>query len=58
MNIIYEDKNIIVCQKNVGELSEASASQSSLASEIEKKYGYAGVIHRLDLNVGGAILHL
>lgn len=57
MNILYEDKNIIVCQKNVGELSEASRTQSSLANQIENTYGYAGVIHRLDLNVGGAIVY-
>ncbi|MBR3933190.1 MAG: RNA pseudouridine synthase [Clostridia bacterium] len=57
MNIIYENQNIVVCQKEIGENSEKSASIPSLANKVEQKYGYAGVIHRLDTNVGGAIIY-
>lgn len=57
MNILYEDKDIIICSKEVGLLSEISPEKPSLANEIQNTFGYAGVIHRLDTNVGGAILY-
>lgn len=57
MNILYEDKDILVCRKDAGFVSELSDSKPSLANEILQKYGYAGIIHRLDMNVGGAILY-
>jgi len=57
MNILYEDSDILVCQKEAGFSSEISHSLPSLANEVLQKYGYVGVIHRLDMNVGGAILY-
>ena len=57
MNILYEDKNLIICQKSPGFVCEASDTIPSLANEIQEKYGYAGVIHRLDMNVGGCVLY-
>lgn len=57
MDILYEDKNIVVCKKEVGLNSEYSNSKPSLANMVQEKYGYAGVIHRLDVNVGGAIVY-
>ncbi len=57
MNVLYEDKNLVICQKEVGFVSELSDKCPSLANEVLQKYGYAGVIHRLDMNVGGAILY-
>ena len=57
MNILYEDKDIIICTKKVGMLSEISASHTSLANEVQSLFGYCGIIHRLDTNVGGAILY-
>ena len=57
MNILYENKNLIVCRKTPDCVCEISDSLPSLANEIQKKYGYAGVIHRLDMNVGGCVLY-
>jgi len=57
MEIIYENNNIVVCRKEIGYNSENTSSGLSLANLVEQKYGYAGVIHRLDVNVGGAILY-
>ena len=57
MKILYEDKNMVVCQKEVGYNSEHCANGKSLANLVAEKYGYAGVIHRLDTNVGGAIVY-
>ena len=57
MNILYEDKDIIICSKEIGQLSEISPTKPSLANEIQTAFGYSGIIHRLDTNVGGAILY-
>lgn len=57
MNVLYEDENLVICQKEVGFVSENSQKDLSLANEVLQKYGYAGVIHRLDMNVGGAICY-
>ncbi len=57
MNILYENKNLIVCRKTPDCVCEISDTLPSLANEVQKKYGYAGVIHRLDMNVGGCVLY-
>ncbi|MBO7289061.1 MAG: RluA family pseudouridine synthase [Clostridia bacterium] len=57
MNIIYEDDNLIICKKTTECVCELSQTHPSLANEIQNKYGYAGVIHRLDMNVGGCVLY-
>lgn len=57
MNVLYEDENLVICQKEIGFVSELSQKEASLANEVLQKYGYAGIIHRLDMNVGGAIVY-
>ena len=57
MKILFEDKNIVICQKGTAELCEISQSKPSLANDVQNAFGYAGVIHRLDMNVGGAVLY-
>lgn len=57
MNILYEDNNLIICKKTPDCVCELSQTHPSLANEIQNKYGYAGVIHRLDMNVGGCVLY-
>ncbi len=56
MDILYEDKNILICRKLPGMVSQHSANGKGLADEVFEYCGYAGIIHRLDLNVGGAIV--
>ncbi len=57
MNILYEDDDLAFCQKAVGCLSEFSEAKKSLAYDFSEKYGYAGVVHRLDQMVGGVIVY-
>jgi len=56
MDILYEDKNILICRKNPGVVSQHSPDGNGLADEVMQYCGYAGIIHRLDLNVGGALV--
>ena len=56
MNILYEDKNILVCCKNPGVVSQSAPDGNGLADEVMKHCGYAGIVNRLDLNVGGTII--
>ena len=59
MNILYENKNVLVCVKPVGLLSEGGDGESvvSLVSEYLSSKGkdYASPLHRLDRNVGGVM---
>lgn len=63
MKILFEDKNIIVCEKNVGLLSEEKENMITAVSilkehkEKNREDSYIGVIHRLDVNTGGVILY-
>ncbi len=57
MVILYEDSDIIICQKEPGEASELTEDGKGPGDEIRAKYGYAGIIHRLDKPVGGAIVY-
>jgi len=67
LEILYEDKEIIVVKKPVGMESQASSSFApDMVSEIKKyihnlstKSGepYVGVIHRLDKPVGGVMVY-
>lgn len=59
MEILYEDKYIVVCEKPVGILSEPFAREKNLP-ELLKKQTRAykiDVIHRLDRNVGGVMVY-
>lgn len=63
MEILYENKDIIVCLKPIGVLSEESDGAESLpkmlSAYLEKK-GEAGqifTVHRLDAGVGGVMVY-
>lgn len=66
LNILYEDNHIIVAVKPPGVLSQAGPLDiqdmlSLLKGYIKDKYNkpgnvYLGLIHRLDLNVGGVMV--
>ena len=56
MEILYEDKNILICKKPVGIVSQHTDAGDGLADEVQKYCGYAGIVHRLDTAVGGAIV--
>ena len=63
LNVLFEDKNIIVCEKTVGVHSEEkddSLDMVKLIREHKTKNGedtYVGVVHRLDVTTGGVILY-
>ena len=64
LNIIYEDKDILVCFKPAGVATQtASVSQQDMVSLIKKYLGkqggkapYVGIIHRLDQPVSGLLV--
>ncbi len=59
MKILFEDSDIIVCEKPAGlPVQTASLTQPDLESELKKHLagGYLAVIHRLDQPVEGLIL--
>ena len=64
-NIIYEDKDILVCFKPVGVATQTSSLSSQdmvsliknyLAKQRKEKAPYVGVIHRLDQPVSGLLV--
>ncbi|MBR5527553.1 MAG: RluA family pseudouridine synthase [Clostridia bacterium] len=64
LDILYEDKEITVCKKPVGILSQASEeNEETMCTLIEARMReqniapYVGVIHRLDRNVGGVMVY-
>lgn len=63
LNVLFEDKNIIVCEKPVGVHSEekdGSLDMIKLIREHKIKNGedvYVGVVHRLDVLTGGVVLY-
>ncbi|MCF7923785.1 MAG: RluA family pseudouridine synthase [Candidatus Izimaplasma sp.] len=66
MNILYEDNHLIVCVKEPGVLSQAGSLDmpdmlTKIKAYIKEKYNkpgnvYLGLVHRLDLNVGGVMV--
>ena len=63
LNILYEDKHIIVCVKPIGVLSQPSPGEDIDMITLLKGYrrdkkesDYIGLIHRLDRNVGGVMV--
>lgn len=62
INIIYEDKDILVCRKPAGlPTQSAKVTVPDLVSELrnylaEKKESYLGVVHRLDQPVEGLLV--
>ena len=64
LNVLYEDRSVIVCEKPIGVLSQADADgkgsdMPTLLSEYFAQKGEratAYVVHRLDAGVGGVMV--
>jgi len=66
ISILYEDNHVIVCVKPSGVLSQGGTMDiedmvNLLKDYLKKKYNkpgkvYLGLVHRLDLNVGGVMV--
>lgn len=63
LEVLYEDRHIIVCIKPIGVLSQSDSSQETDMTEEIRTYlkgkgeqPYVGCVHRLDRNVGGVML--
>jgi len=64
MKILYEDKYLIVCEKPVGVESQRSSSGREDMLTLLSQYrvtrgedGYVGLVHRLDVATGGAMIY-
>lgn len=60
MLILFEDKDIIVCIKDVGVLSEESDRDNMpdlIRRHLNDPAAYIGVVHRLDAAVGGVMVY-
>ena len=66
LNVLFEDNHLIVCVKPAGVLSQADGKNlpdmlSMVKEYLKVKYQkpgnvYCGLVHRLDLNVGGVMV--
>lgn len=57
INVIYSDKSIAVVEKPSGVPSQPDKTgNEDLLTAVEEKFGYAGLIHRLDRPVGGLMV--
>ncbi len=63
IQILYDDRDLLVCVKPCGTLSEKSEAQNSLPAMIEKEYAEKGeplslyTVHRLDREVRGVMVY-
>ena len=64
MNILYEDKYLLVCEKPVGVESQVSSSGKEDMITLLSRYrvqkgedAYVGLVHRLDTMTGGAMIY-
>ena len=58
VKILFEDEHIVICEKDVGMLSEEGNSDESLPEILKKQLGSdIYTLHRLDKPVGGAIMY-
>ena len=64
MKILYEDKYLIVCEKPVGVESQRSSSGKDDMLALLSRYrvekdedSYVGLVHRLDVATGGAMIY-
>ncbi len=60
MNILFEDRDIIVCIKEIGVLSEEATAENMpdlIRQHLNKPDAYIGVVHRLDTAVGGVMVY-
>ena len=58
MTIIYQDGEILLCEKPSGVLTQSGqeTDEDSLLTVLSREYGKLWLIHRLDRNVGGILL--
>ena len=57
LNIIYSDKSIVIVEKPAGVPSQPDKTGSEdLLTALEQKFGFAGLVHRLDRPVGGLMV--
>lgn len=56
MDIVYQDRDVILCVKQPGQSSELSGEESAPVLLREQLGGSVLPVHRLDLNVGGLLL--
>ncbi len=57
LNIVFENKNIIIINKEIGALSQEDKNgEDSVISKVKEKYKDAELINRLDRGVGGLVL--
>lgn len=66
LTVLYEDNHLVVCKKPVGVLSQGAGNQMEdmlwkVKQYIKEKYAkpgeaFIGLVHRLDLNVGGIMV--
>ena len=56
MKILFENKDFVICQKEVGVSTQSTTEKNGLADEATSLFGYGAVINRLDTAVGGAVL--
>lgn len=63
MNILFENRDLVVALKPVGVLSEKSGNKQSMPLLLEKHYAERGIknlriytVHRLDRDVGGVMV--
>ena len=61
MTILYEDQSITICIKLPGISSEDTKTADSVPGQLRLHWGrpdaYVGVVHRLDLGVGGVMVY-
>ncbi len=57
LNIVFENRNIIVVNKAIGDLSQEDKNgETSVISVVKEKFKDAELINRLDRGVGGLVL--
>ena len=61
MNVLFENSDVIVCEKPINVLSEEHEKNENMPKLIREHLGdnshYIGVIHRLDREVGGIMVY-
>lgn len=59
IEILYEDEDLLICEKPVGTLSQYSDTFDSLPKRLSEAHNgdYIGVVHRLDVTTGGVIVY-
>ncbi|GAA6135312.1 bifunctional tRNA pseudouridine(32) synthase/23S rRNA pseudouridine(746) synthase RluA [Oceaniserpentilla sp. 4NH20-0058] len=56
MQILYQDKHILVINKPSGLLSQPGSLDDSVTTELEKTFEFLGVVHRLDQATSGIMI--